>query len=88
MPADYGDASSARSGGSSTPARPPAADLCDARQEALLLHLSDYLKPIFVDPVTPQALTVRTALEFHGPDKVIFSATTRGGAQRPQSATR
>lgn len=33
---------------------------------------SEYLKQVFVDTVTPQALTVRTALEFFGPDKVLY----------------
>jgi aminocarboxymuconate-semialdehyde decarboxylase len=33
---------------------------------------SEYLKKIFVDTVAPQALTIRTALEFYGPDKVIY----------------
>jgi aminocarboxymuconate-semialdehyde decarboxylase len=44
----------------------------NARQEGLPLAPSDYLKRIFVATVTPQALTVRTALEFYGPDKVIY----------------
>ncbi|MCI2415963.1 amidohydrolase family protein [Saccharopolyspora sp. K220] len=43
----------------------------NARQP-LPLPPSEYLKRIFVDTVTPQALTVRTALEFYGPDKVIY----------------
>jgi aminocarboxymuconate-semialdehyde decarboxylase len=44
----------------------------NARQEGLPLPPSEYLKRTFVDTVTPQALTVRTALEFYGPDKVIY----------------
>jgi aminocarboxymuconate-semialdehyde decarboxylase len=44
----------------------------NARQAGIPLPPSDYLKRIFVDTVTPQALTVRTALEFYGPDKVIY----------------
>jgi aminocarboxymuconate-semialdehyde decarboxylase len=43
----------------------------NARQP-LPLAPSEYLKRIFVDTVTPQALTVRTALEFYGPGKVIY----------------
>lgn len=33
---------------------------------------STYLKRTFVDTVTPQALTVRTALEFYGPHNVLY----------------
>jgi aminocarboxymuconate-semialdehyde decarboxylase len=44
----------------------------NARQEGLVQAPSEYLKRIFVDTVTPQALTVRTALEFYGPDNVIY----------------
>lgn len=33
---------------------------------------SHYLARTFVDTVTPQALTVRTALEFYGPDHVLY----------------
>lgn len=33
---------------------------------------SHYLKQTFVDTVTPQALTVRTALEFYGHDHVLY----------------
>jgi aminocarboxymuconate-semialdehyde decarboxylase len=44
----------------------------NARQEALPLQPSEYLKRIFVDTVTPQALTVRTAVEFYGEDHVIY----------------
>lgn len=44
----------------------------NARQEKLALAPSEYLKRVFVDTVTPQALTVRTALEFYGPDNVIY----------------
>jgi aminocarboxymuconate-semialdehyde decarboxylase len=44
----------------------------NARQEGIPLAPSEYLRRIFVDTVTPQALTVRTALEFYGPDKVIY----------------
>ena len=44
----------------------------NARQEGLAQAPSEYLKRIFVDTVTPQALTVRTAVEFYGPDNVIY----------------
>ena len=44
----------------------------NARQDGLASAPSEYLKRIFVDTVTPQALTVRTALEFYGSDKVIY----------------
>jgi aminocarboxymuconate-semialdehyde decarboxylase len=44
----------------------------NARQEGLRLAPSEYLKQIFVDTVTPQALTVRTAIEFYGSDKVVY----------------
>jgi aminocarboxymuconate-semialdehyde decarboxylase len=43
---------------------------------------SDYLKRIFVDTVTPQVLTVRTTLEFYGPDKVVYSTDYGAGARR------
>jgi aminocarboxymuconate-semialdehyde decarboxylase len=43
----------------------------NARQE-LPLQPSEYLKRLFVDTVTPQALTVRTALEFFGPDNILY----------------
>lgn len=33
---------------------------------------SHYLKKIFVDTVAPQALTIRTALEFYGDDKILY----------------
>lgn len=56
----------------------------NARQP-LPLQPSEYLKRVFVDTVTPQALTVRTALEFFGPDKVIYG--TDYPCWSPQAAT-
>ncbi|TNC20216.1 amidohydrolase family protein [Amycolatopsis alkalitolerans] len=43
----------------------------NARQP-LPLPPSEYLKRTFVDTVTPQALTVRTAMEFYGAGQVLY----------------
>jgi aminocarboxymuconate-semialdehyde decarboxylase len=44
----------------------------NARHIKLSEQPSDYLKRLFVDTVTPQELTVRTAVEFFGVDRVLY----------------
>ncbi|HEV7979206.1 amidohydrolase family protein [Amycolatopsis sp.] len=44
----------------------------NARIEGLPRPPSEYLKRIFVDTVAPQELTIRTAVDFYGPDKILY----------------
>ncbi|GAA3527827.1 amidohydrolase family protein [Amycolatopsis ultiminotia] len=44
----------------------------NARVEGLPAPPSHYLRQIFVDTVAPQALTIRTALEYYGEDNVLY----------------
>ncbi|WIX98683.1 amidohydrolase family protein [Amycolatopsis mongoliensis] len=44
----------------------------NARIEGLPALPSHYLRRIFVDTVAPQALTIRTALEYYGADNVLY----------------
>ncbi|MEV0073728.1 amidohydrolase family protein [Amycolatopsis sp. NPDC050768] len=44
----------------------------NARIEGLPRLPSEYLKRVFVDTVAPQSLTIRTALEYYGPDNILY----------------
>ncbi|MGW4487614.1 amidohydrolase family protein [Amycolatopsis sp. NPDC004368] len=44
----------------------------NARIEGLPSLPSHYLRRVFVDTVAPQSLTIRTALEYYGPDNILY----------------
>jgi aminocarboxymuconate-semialdehyde decarboxylase len=44
----------------------------NSRQVKLERPPSEYLKQIYVDTVAPQALTIKTAIEYYGIDRVVY----------------